>query len=333
MAIRTIAVPLEPGCNPESVDGLPLPEPTHAALVRAGGVLRRTVYAAADGNNVAALLGYHRPHTAQEKLTAIGGDECLWADLIAFAVRHASSQPGIATVKVEGLNAAGDDAAGDDAAEDDVADGMDSAEDGRFAHYRQTTEFTCGPVALLDALHRRGLAPSPTRDEELALWREATIVVACDPYGLALAADRRGARPEVYVSAAGPVLHPDSGLGILDARLARDTQLDFERQVRERGIAVRVGAFGAETIGRLVDDGRIAVVLIDELHMHGEACPHWVTVTGRDPSGALLVDDPWTDADFGESAVDAFQMPVWQDDLDLMIRYDAPRSAQAMLVL
>ncbi|MCH9274831.1 peptidase C39 family protein [Bifidobacterium amazonense] len=404
---RYIAYAVARGEALRDIDGIAIPEPTAAALAAAGGALVRTVYLAVDAvddesadngttgaahaaddaadaavigttataaasPSVASLLGYHRPHTAQQKLTAIGGDRALWGGLIAFAERQSLAEPDVAVVKYDitepdvtndGPVSANRAAAGKtadvaasapngDAAATSMsgitgkpttavaaADAPLTATDSPLpatdaaAHYRQTTEFTCGPVAVLTAMHRLGITPKPTRAEELQMWREATIAVACEPYGLALAAERRGAHPTIRVSHTGPALHPDSKLGLLDPAMARDTQLAFARQAREAGIPVTVGPFDADDIARIVDDGHIAVVLIDELHMHGEACPHWVTVTGRDPAtGALLIDDPWTDAEYGETAVDAFQLPIRPADLELMIHYDEPRSAQAMLV-
>ncbi len=59
------------------------------------------------------------------------------------------------------------------------------------------TAFTCGPVCLGMALAGFGLTPL-SRAEEIQIWREATTVRTpagpgdCDPFGLALAAARRG---------------------------------------------------------------------------------------------------------------------------------------------
>lgn len=79
--------------------------------------------------------------------------------------------------------------------------------------------------------------------------------------------------------------------------------------------------------------GHVALVLIDEHVMHGVTCPHWVTVTGELADGTLLVDDPWIDEPYGETLVDAYQLPIRQADFDLMIHYDEPASAQAMVIL
>lgn len=309
------SVPLPLGEVTEVIGGHRLPQITRDAAAKAGGVLERTVYVAMESSEskllMAAALGYHRPHTAQQKLTALGGDERLYAGLLAFANRSAL-QNGAIVVKRDF----------------DVDPEMHWK---TRSHYRQTTEFTCGPVAVMDAFHHLGLLPAPNRDEELQLWREATMGVACDPYGLALAAGRRGLRPEIWVSACGTVLSPESGLGVLDASMARDVQNMFERQARKEEYAVRVAPFDAQDVAGLIDSGCTVVLLIDEAPMHGVTCPHWITVVGH-VKGALIVDDPWTDTDFGETAVDAYHMPIPLMDLDCMIHYGAPQSAQAMLV-
>lgn len=75
--------------------------------------------------------------------------------------------------------------------------------------YEQTLEFTCGPASLMMAMG--SLRPELTlnRKLELRLWREATTIFmtaghgGCGPYGLAIAAARRGFRVEVYVTNEG----------------------------------------------------------------------------------------------------------------------------------
>lgn len=312
MGISHHAFPLTGGHAEAVLKGLELPDATHAVALAAQGVLERTVYVALDGSGSAraAVLGYHRPHTAQQKLTAFAGSELLRAGLLAFAAREAERTG--ARVRFD-----------------------ESADDGRHTHraaaghYRQTTEFTCGPVALLTAHRHLGHIDAITRAQELEIWREATMVLACDPYGLALASARRGIAPEVWVSREGPVLDPHGGIGIIDPALAQEAQLDFERQVRQAGLTVRVGAFGAKEVRGLLEQGRVAIILIDEVHWHGTVCPHWICVTGCE--GELFtIEDPWTDAEFGETSVDAHALLVTSDDLDLIASY---QGAQAMLVL
>ena len=305
---------------------LKLPETTRAALVQAQGALERTVYMANDGHNTAFLLGYHRPHTAQEKLCAFSGCERLRNGLVEYAALHAIHDSHTITVKTEpGVYA-------EQAMTTD--DGQSWHPLGEHEHYRQTTEFTCGPVSLLNAMHRLHPQVTANRVDELHIWREATIAMACEPYGLALSAMKRGEQPRIIVSKTGPVLNPaDGAMGMLDAAMSLDVQEHFATQAHAAGIPVEVMPFTAADVVKRLDGGRVALVLIDEHVMHGEICPHWVTVTGMLADGTLLVDDPWIDEPYGETLVDAYQLPIRQADFDLMIHYDEPASAQAMIIL
>lgn len=296
--------------------GLPsttlVPAKTLQAAKLAKGALLRTLFFAEDGESgIAALLGYRRPHTSQMKLTALDGTSELYDGLIDFAVR---------TVKDAGLvlkTELGPLAPAKLAA----AEAHAHAE-----HYRQTTDFTCGAVAALDAFRRLGLRGPITREDEIGLWREATMVVACGPYGLALAASRRGHTPTVYASQPGCVLDPHEGaVGILDTELARDAQLGFEREAHATGIPVQIGPFGASDIAAALDAGHVAIVLVDETHWHAELCPHWVTVV-RHEDGRFFIDDPWCDLEFGESAIDAYELAVDAADLELVSSYEGVRS-------
>lgn len=293
---------------------MPIPEATLSAARKAKGALLRTVFSArAEDGRTAALLGYHRPHTSQIKLTAAGGVSGLLPGLIAYAEERAAAQGLV--VKTELGDAAGPERK---AAEDAL----------RQEHYRQTTDFTCGAVATLDALRVLGLRGPITRADEIALWREATMAVACDPYGLALACRRRGSTPTVFATKPGCVLDPNSGVGILDAALARDTQLAFEREAHKAGIPVVIGPLGVADIARELDRGGAVVVLVDETPWHAERCPHWVTVT-RHEGGRFFIDDPWCDLEFGESAIDAHDLVVDAADLELVSSYDGVRSMLA----
>ena len=77
----------------------------------------------------------------------------------------------------------------------------------RSVHWlRQTTPFTCGPAALMMAMHGINRAYQPSQEEEINLWREATTIFmtsghgGCHPIGLALAAKRRQFSVEVWIS-------------------------------------------------------------------------------------------------------------------------------------
>ena len=77
--------------------------------------------------------------------------------------------------------------------------------------YQQTTEFTCGPAALLMAMGALEPTTKLSQTHELALWREGTTIFmtsgygGCHPFGLALAANKRGFKSEVMVNTTEPL--------------------------------------------------------------------------------------------------------------------------------
>ena len=77
--------------------------------------------------------------------------------------------------------------------------------------FKQSTSFTCGPVALMMAMAAVKPDLPCNRDMELDIWREATTIFmtsghgGCHPAGLALAAVRRGFSAEVFINRDGPL--------------------------------------------------------------------------------------------------------------------------------
>lgn len=195
---------------------------------------------------------------------------------------------------------------------------------------RQTTDYTCGPVATSLGLTALGLAPAPTRSSELAMWREATLGGACDPYGLALAAVTRGAATTVVMDTREAILHEH-----LQAEHARDTnaflQHEYAERARAAGAAVEIRPVDVAELLDVVAGGRVALVLIDQSPMHADADPHWVLAYGR-IGDVLLVDDPWTDEHLGETWVDGAALAVPLPLLDALAGYGSPRY-RAIVVL
>lgn len=365
---KLIALPVPQGLTwaqlPEA-EHLAVPAEVLTALDRARGALVRTVYAVTDGAGAVFALGMHRPHTAQEKLTALSGDASLFETLLRAASERAERE-GALLVKVElaahdtaGSEAAGKGTAGREAAARETAARETAVSAGFVAlrppvepgpvssaapvgyvhrrggrsrrelgYYRQTTEITCGPVALLGALESLGLVPEPTRLDELRLWRAATLSPDTDAHGLALLADASGAEVAVVTNQPGALVL-DPNLTGWEAQLRGDLQADFVARAGEAGINSEVREFTIAEVRRAVEGGAIVVLLVDELAMHGVACAHWVTVHGA-VDGALVVDDPWTDAEFGETWVDAHELPIRDADLEAMAVWGGYR---AMLVL
>lgn len=200
----------------------------------------------------------------------------------------------------------------------------------------QTAGFTCGPAAL--AMAMAGIDPAllPDRALEIGLWREATTIIGpsgpggCDPYGLALAAHRRGLRVEMFMSSAEPIFL-DRASSEERRELMRFVQAGFKREAEAASLPIETRAFAVEEIGQALERGLSALVLIDQAPMMGHTCPHWVLVHGHG-DGLYFLNDPWIEPDRLEQKMDAVDLPVRAAELDRMAWYGNPAYRAAVLV-
>lgn len=319
--------------------------------------VRTAVVAHADESVVGVLFAVHRPMTAYEKVVGawtaetVDSDDVL--DALLSAIAATAEHAGAVALKVELDPRSTDDVGALEAAA--IRAGLspiappvvgsafphdpDAVPRGRlrwlgFApptrtlpYYRQTTEFTCGPVALGMAAADRGLPAWLGRDVELGLWREANTIMGCDPFGLAVAAHRRGVRVSVLINTDGPIL-----LEGATQEWDRDTRSHIQRSFRaealEAGLDVRTADFELAQALEPIENGGAVVILIDEHPMHDEHCPHWVTAHGR-AGDVVILNDPWTDDHLGESWVDGVDLPIRVGELAKLAQWgpDSHRAA------
>lgn len=200
----------------------------------------------------------------------------------------------------------------------------------------QTAGFTCGPSALAMAMAGIDPALRPDRALEIELWREATTIIGpsgpggCDPFGLALAAHRRGLRAEIFMSSAEPILL-DRAASEERRDLMSFVQTGFKREAEAASLPIAPRAFATEEIGRALDRGLLALVLIDQAPMMGYTCPHWVLVHGHG-DGFYFLNDPWIEPDRLEQQMDVVDLPVRAVELDRMAWYGNPAYRAAVLV-
>jgi hypothetical protein len=196
-------------------------------------------------------------------------------------------------------------------------------------YMRQTTDFTCGTASLSMLLARTGIIDAPTRDLELALWRQATTISACDPYGLALTASRQGMLPRLFVSTT-ETLFLEELTTEQDRDLRRFIQGGFRAEAAQAGIEAEMRAFDVAELHDALAGGGTAIVLVDELLVHGDKCPHWIVVHGL-VGEHFLAHDPWTEHAQGESWVDGYHLPLSTQALD-KIAWTGEPPARAMLL-
>jgi ribosomal protein S18 acetylase RimI-like enzyme len=206
----------------------------------------------------------------------------------------------------------------------------------RVPWYRQTLEFTCGPAALIMGMKALDPRLEPDRTLELRLWREATTIFmtsgygGCGPYGLALAAYRRGFKPEVVVS--DPGVHMVESVRDPDKKEVMGlVQQDMEGEMAEAGIPIRMDRVTLEELEFRFQGGEIPLVLISSWQIYEERSPHWVVVTGFDEH-FVYVHDPYVDDKEGELPSDSMNMPIGREQFRRMTRYGR-RGLQAAVFL
>jgi ribosomal protein S18 acetylase RimI-like enzyme len=191
--------------------------------------------------------------------------------------------------------------------------------------YEQTLDFTCGASALMMAM--KALRPELNLDRtlELRLWREATTIFmtsghgGCGPFGLALAAHRRGFAAAIHVNDPGVPL-VDSVRSTEKKEVMRLVHEDMLREVREAGIPLHYERLPLEQMEQCMAHGAIPIVLISSYRIYGEKVPHWVVVSGFDRH-FVYVHDPFVDHREGESLVDSISIPIPRREFTCMARY------------
>ncbi len=200
---------------------------------------------------------------------------------------------------------------------------------------RQKTSFTCGPAALMMAMHGISSEYTPSDHEELQIWREATTIFmtsgpgGCHPLGLALAAVQRGFRAEVWINQRRP-LFVDSVRAPNKKRIIEMVHKDFLAEAEKSGIRIHYKDINQDRLVESLDHNAIPVVLISTWRMDGKKAPHWVAVSGYD-SDCLYVHDPDPDETI-QSALDCQYLPIAREDFSLISSFGAQRLRTALIL-
>ena len=181
-------------------------------------------------------------------------------------------------------------------------------------YYEQTTDFTCGPSALMMAMQTLDPKYEMTRQEELQIWREATTIFmtsghgGCSPYGLALSAWQRGYRVDLYINQPGApfvdgVRDPDKKAVI---KLVHE---DFLERLRDTGITLQIQDISPEHLQAILRSGKAIIALISTWRLNRNKAPHWVFVAGADEQ-FVYINDPDILDNAWQSETDYIRVPI-----------------------
>lgn len=200
---------------------------------------------------------------------------------------------------------------------------------------RQTTPFTCGPAALMMAMHALDSNYLPSQEEEIDLWREATTIFmtsghgGCHPIGLALAAKKRNFPVEVWINKT-EALFVDSVRSSDKKQIIELVDNCFKREAGEQGITIHYGNITQIELIEAFKAGALPLILISTYLMDGKKAPHWVVMSGFDDACLYMHDsDPEEDL---KSELDCQFVPIARDDFDRMSCFGKNRLRTAVII-
>lgn len=203
-------------------------------------------------------------------------------------------------------------------------------------YYAQTTPFTCGPASLLMAMARLEPGRAMTRSEELELWRESTTIYmtsghgGCSPLGLALAAQKRGFKAELYLSTSDTPF-VDSVRDLDKKAVIEQVHQDYLSAMQQQGIVLHYETLSSEQLTSALQSGKVALCLISTWRLNRNRAPHWVLASAAD-SRYLYICDPDHDSDDWHPESDYADVPIAQQDYATMARYGRQRLSATLLV-
>lgn len=206
----------------------------------------------------------------------------------------------------------------------------------RFPYIAQSLGFTCGPACLMMAMRALDETVRADRTEELRIWRESTTIFmtrgigGTSPYGLALAAKRRGFPVSVHVRDPD-VMFVHSVRKPAKKAVVRLVQEDYIAQCAEEGVPIAETGLSLAEIEQALSEGAAAIVLISTYALDRERTPHWVVVADMD-SRFVFVHDPFVDVDEWQTQIDRMLLPIPREDFERMTRYGRAKQRAALLI-
>jgi ribosomal protein S18 acetylase RimI-like enzyme len=210
--------------------------------------------------------------------------------------------------------------------------------------YQQTTEFTCGPAALMMAMASQKETLQPNQALELDIWRQATSIFMTSghggthPFGLALAANDQGFQVELFINTqATPFLEGVRSSNKKD--ILEVVHEQFKQRVESRtDIKLHYQDTSQDQVEHWLNNDYAVLVLISTYRLDGRKAPHWVAVTHIDEH-CLYVHDPDCEASASDDrtsnkqgAIDCQHVPIARADFDKMSAFGASKLRTAIAI-
>ncbi|MDX1696387.1 MAG: GNAT family N-acetyltransferase/peptidase C39 family protein [Ketobacteraceae bacterium] len=206
--------------------------------------------------------------------------------------------------------------------------------------YQQTTEFTCGPAALMMAMASLDPDVPLCQPLELDIWRDATTIFmtsghgGCHPVGLALAARSHGFDARVYLNTRN-TLFVDGVRSENKKQILGVVHQGFLEKAQEQDVEIVYEDISQAQVAAWLHQGYAVLILISTFRLDGKKAPHWVTVTGVDDQ-CFYVHDPDLDTagvdTYAQRSIDCQHLPIAREDFDKMSAFGSGRLRTAVAI-
>lgn len=190
-----------------------------------------------------------------------------------------------------------------------------------YPWYKQTTEFTCGPSALIMAMRHLKEDSDFNQTTEIDIWRQATTIFmtsghgGCHPIGLALAAKNKGFTAEVYLSQLND-LFIDGVRSEHKKEIMRLVEQNFIIQAQESGVVIHEKEVDLALIESKLAQGCAVICLISTFQFDAKKAPHWVAITHVDKE-CLYLHDPSGGSKADSNTLEDNSLESFSADIDL----------------
>jgi ribosomal protein S18 acetylase RimI-like enzyme len=206
----------------------------------------------------------------------------------------------------------------------------------RVVHYSQSTDFTCGPAALMMVMKTLRPDFELNRSLELQLWREATTIFmtsghgGCSPHGLALSAYKRDFSTTLITSSAEtPFINSvrnDEKKAVVEL-----VHRDFQLAISKTAMTLKVAQVDVTMLQSYLKKGALAVVLISSYRLNQSKSPHWVVLASISDT-FVYFHDPEIDLEENKSVTDSLYIPVTHQEFNRILGYGQPRYQAAIIL-
>ena len=111
----------------------------------------------------------------------------------------------------------------------------------------------------------------------------------CGPYGLALAAARRGYSPHIFLNNAG-VHFENSVRSSTKKEVMRISQDEMLKELNQMSVSIEFKNYSVQDLQIIREQGCVPIVLISSWRLYREKSPHWVVVSDIKDSLVCIFD-------------------------------------------